>query len=704
MPASHASRKTRIPRDRPRDRTGRHVEPLESRTLLNATLTSAISPVTGVQNASPTTIDLTAHFNDPTIVGQAVVMHTTQGDIPLTLYNSQTPQTVANFLSYVNANNGGYNGSVLHRAIPGYILQGGSYYADQSAIPLLGPAVPSETGPSNTVGTIAAALTNAGPGSATTGWFINLGNNGPVLDGTQNGGPFTVFGTVIYGGLGVANRIANLPKGSVSPNFTPNNGDPSGGVLPLQNYNNGAITPANYVTIPSVQLVNPLAFNATSDNTAVVVPTISNGVLSLNYQPGQTGLANITVTATDLGYGTDAGVHIVSTSFEVAVGDVLGPGGAKQIRFTDADGTRATLSLTGPGNANVQFNGTVASESLSKAGIRTVTGTGLSISAIDLSGTSAATTLNVSGAGGNGLVEIDSIASAGDLRAINAIRGALSGDLTVAGSIGRIMLNSASGGTITVNGSGGSLTLAIPSAAGETLNSSEPIALLQTTSWVPPSGSLTPSALSAPAISRIAASREFDAELTAASVAAANVGTITNSIWTISGTLSALNAASISTFTINAGAVGRITDRGQASGLNVNSAGNVSSVSAASLVGSYLFAGQPTYPPVSPVDAVYPSLPTGFTSNASIGTVRVGAGGFSSSQIGAASLGNLTLGTIATTPGGTVFGVAAHQISLLTATIDGKRLTLRRPASQSDVTAALAKAGITLNNLGIDIA
>ena len=676
------------------------VEPLESRTLLNATLTSSISNVTAAQNASPTSIDLTQYFDDPTITGTAVVMHTSQGDIPLNLFISQTPQTVTNFLSYTTG--GAYDNTVIHRAIPGFIVQGGTYLPGQSAItPTTSPEVQSEiqseAGISNTLGTIAAALTG-GPGTATSGWFINDGNNSTALDGSSDGGPFTVFGQVIYNGMkDVVTPIANLPKGIVQPNLVPNAGDPSGGVLPLQNYIGGAITPANYVTIPSVQIVPSLAFSATSDNVSLVVPTVSNGVLSLNYQPGQTGLANVTVTATDLGG------NAVSDTFKVALGDVLGSGGAKQIRFTDADGTRTTLSLTGPGNANVQFNGTVASESLSKAGIRTVTGTDLSISAIDLSGTSAATTLNVSGAGGNGLVEIDSISSAGDLRAINATRGALSGDLTVSGSVARIALNSASGGTITVNGSSGSLTLAIPSATGEAVNSAEPIALLQTTSWVPPTGSSTPAALSAPAISRIAASREFDAQLTAASVAAANVGTITDSIWTISGAMSVLNAASISTFTINAGAVGRITDRGQASGLNVNSSASIVSVSAASLVGSYVFAGQPTFPPVAPLTAVYPSLPIGFTSSASIGTVRVGAGGFSNSQIGAASLGNLTLGTIATTPGGTVFGVAAHQLSLLTATIDGKRLTLRRPASQSDVTAALAKAGITPNNLGIDI-
>jgi cyclophilin family peptidyl-prolyl cis-trans isomerase len=678
-----------------------HIEPLESRMMLNATLTSGIATITATQNASPTTIDLTQYFDDPTITGTAVLMKTSQGDIPLNLFDSQTPQTVTNFLSYVTG--GAYDNSVIHRAIPGFLIQGGAYLPDQSAItPSPSLAVPSEAGISNTLGTIAAALVSSpGPGTPTISWFINDGNNSAALDGSADGGPFTVFGQVVYSGvnrgMSVVNQIANLPKGIVQPTFTPdtvNLGDPSGGVLPLQNYSGGTITTDNYVTITSIQEVpSGLAFAATSSNTSLVVPTISDGTLSLNYQPGQTGLANITVTATDLGLGTP-GVHTVSTSFEVAVGDVLGSGGAKQIRFTDADGTRTTLSLTGPGTANVQFNGTVAPGSPSKAGVRTVNGSDLSIAAISLTGTSAGTTLNVTGVGGNGLVEIGGITSDGNLRAINATRGAVTGNVTIAGSVGRIALSSITGGTITVGGSGGSLTLAIPSVTAEGVASSEAIGSVQSSSWVATSGGSS-SQFSAPSIGRFTVTHELNANLMAGNVGTVTAGSVTPSTWSLSGALKSLSAGSIAGLVLSAASIGRITDRGAASNDTINSAASITALTALSMSGSRIDAGSPT------LDAN--GLPTAFGTPATIRTFTIGRGGFSNSAIGAQSFGNVSLGPISSANNGTPFGVAAQQISLLTATVDGKRLTLRHPAAQSDVTAALTKAGITPNDLVIRI-
>ena len=86
--------------------------------------------------------------------------------------------------------------------------------------------------------------------------------------------------------------------------------------MPLQNYSGGTITTANYVTLPSVQVIpGGLAYcQAVSDNTSLVTTSISAaGTLSLTYLPNQTGTAHITVTATDLGG------HAVSTMFAVAV-------------------------------------------------------------------------------------------------------------------------------------------------------------------------------------------------------------------------------------------------------------------------------------------------------------------------------------------------------------------------------------------------
>lgn len=682
--------------NRPRTRRGSHrAESLEPRTFLNATLTSAIGAMTVTKNAAPTTIDLTAHFDDPLIVGTAVVMKTTQGDIPLTLFDSRTPKTVTNFLdNYVNA--GEYNGTVIQRAALPLFLQGGQFLPDQSQI-LTHGTVPSEAGISNTMGTIAMGLVQGqGPDSASDAWFFNLSNNSSLLDNSSDGGPFTVFGTVIYNGMSVVNRIANLPKGQVPPNFVPGNGDPAGGVLPLQNYAGGTITPANYVTIASVQVVPSLAFSATSDNNALVVPSISNGMLSLNYQPDQAGVATITVTATDLGVTpTDPVGHTVTSAFKVAVGTVIGPGGAKQIRFTDADGTRTTLSLTGPGTADVQFNGSgITPSPISKAGVMTVTGTGLSIASIALTGTTAASTLNASGVSGNNLVEIGSITDDGSLRAVNAARGAISGDLTVAGSVTRIQLASATGGTITIGGTGGSVTLAIANATGEAVNSSETVAAVQSTSWVA-SGDGTSAAFDAPAVGRFTVARELNANITAGSVAAVSAGSITASTWSVSGAVTTLTAGSITGLSLAAGSVGRVNDRGAATNVALNSSGNITSVSALSLSGTRIEAGNPT------LDAN--GIPTAFPTPATISAVTIGRGGFSNSVIGASALGRLSLGAISSTNGGTPFGLAGSSVVSLLATIDGKRLSLRNVSSADQVSAALASAGITPNDLVIRI-
>jgi cyclophilin family peptidyl-prolyl cis-trans isomerase len=671
------------------------IEMLEPRTLLNATLTSAIPPVTVTKDAAPTTIDLNAHFNDPVIVGTAVVMHTSQGDIPLTLFDSQTPKTVANFLdNYVKP--GEYDGTVIQRAALPYYLQGGQYLPDQSEITTHGK-VTSEAGIPNTRGTIAMALVKGqGVDSASDAWFINLGNNS-FLDDASNGGPFTVFGTVIYDGMtDTVTPIANLPKGIVQPTFIPLDNDPPGGVLPLQNYAGGAITPANYVTINSVQEVPKLQFDATSDNTSLVVPTISNGVLSLNYQSGQTGVATITVTATDLGYTTsDPAGHTVTSAFKVDVGTVIGPGGARQIRYTDADGTRAVLSLTGPGTANVQFNGTgITPSPISRAGVMTVTGSGLSIGSISLAGTTAASTLNISGAGGDGVVEIGTIASDGDLRAISGARAAVSGDVTIAGSVGRVQLASATGGTITVNGAGGRLALVVASATDEAVNSSEAIASVQSTTWAASTGNAS-APFAAPSIGRFTVRQELNAAVTTASIGSVSAGSITASSWNVSGSVATFTARSITGLTLAAGNVGRINDRGAATNLTVSSAGNITAVTALSMNGTKIEAGSPT------PDAG--GIPTAFSTSGTINTVNVGRGGFSNSIIGAPALGRLNLGAITSTNGGTPFGIAASSIASLLARVDGKRLSLRNVSSADQVTAALASAGITSNDLVIRI-
>ena len=136
-----------------------------------------------------------------------VILETQLGDIEIELFDEQTPATVANFLKYIE--DGDYIDSFFHRSVRGFIIQGGGFrFIDNvaSAIPT-DPAVINEPGISNTRGTISMAKRSGDVNSATSQWFINVGNNASQLD-DQNGG-FTVFGRVKQG-MDVVDAINNL--------------------------------------------------------------------------------------------------------------------------------------------------------------------------------------------------------------------------------------------------------------------------------------------------------------------------------------------------------------------------------------------------------------------------------------------------------------------------------------------------------------
>jgi peptidyl-prolyl cis-trans isomerase A (cyclophilin A) len=146
-----------------------------------------------------------------------VLLHTSQGDITLELYPDKAPKSVANFLQYVRA--GFYDGTLLHRVIPGYLVQGGLYTRDLQPRRTRA-AIPSEAdnGLSNLRGTVAVAR-GADPNSGTSQFFFNLVDN-RRLDyvGSQSGltWGYTVFGKVIHG-MDVLDKIAALPTRPLGP-------------------------------------------------------------------------------------------------------------------------------------------------------------------------------------------------------------------------------------------------------------------------------------------------------------------------------------------------------------------------------------------------------------------------------------------------------------------------------------------------------
>lgn len=138
-----------------------------------------------------------------------VVIKTSEGDITLQLFADKAPVTVANFLSYVDA--GFYEGTIFHRVIPNFMIQGGGFLPDMTQKETNDPIVnESQNRLHNERGTIAMARTND-PDSASSQFYINQRNN-LQLDWAPGKPGYTVFGQVILG-LDIVDFIATAPTG-----------------------------------------------------------------------------------------------------------------------------------------------------------------------------------------------------------------------------------------------------------------------------------------------------------------------------------------------------------------------------------------------------------------------------------------------------------------------------------------------------------
>jgi cyclophilin family peptidyl-prolyl cis-trans isomerase len=242
---------------------------------------------------------LAGTFTDPE-AESAVRVSTTLGDMDFILFDSATPATVANFMSYVNA--GKYTDVAFHRSIASFVIQGGGFKGTGSgsnfASVATAPPVVNEPGIANLRGTISMAKVGGNPNSATSQFFVSLGDNTSNLD-YQNGG-FTVFGRVAGNGMTVADAINGLPTGTYnlyidgSPVATPFADFPMNNpVLP------NPMDQAKLVKINSVTSIPTLAFSVTGNTRPdVTSASIVNGQLHLVGLAG--GETTITVTATDL--------------------------------------------------------------------------------------------------------------------------------------------------------------------------------------------------------------------------------------------------------------------------------------------------------------------------------------------------------------------------------------------------------------------
>ncbi len=149
-----------------------------------------------------------------------VDLKTSAGTIRLELYPAKAPKTVANFLQYVK--DGHFDGTIFHRVIPGFMIQGGGFDAGFKQKATRAPVVNEaqgavKAGLKNDVGTIAMARTSD-PNSATAQFFINVNDNAFLNwgDPRGDGNGYAVFGKVVSG-MDVVTKIAKTSTGAGGP-------------------------------------------------------------------------------------------------------------------------------------------------------------------------------------------------------------------------------------------------------------------------------------------------------------------------------------------------------------------------------------------------------------------------------------------------------------------------------------------------------
>lgn len=137
-----------------------------------------------------------------------VLFKTSLGDFTVELDPAKAPKTVANFLTYVKE--GHYNGTVFHRVIPGFMVQGGGFTPDLKEKATHDPIpLESRNGLKNLTGTIAMARTSD-PNSATSQFFVNVVDNANLDFPQPDGNGYAVFGKVISG-MDVVKKIETVP-------------------------------------------------------------------------------------------------------------------------------------------------------------------------------------------------------------------------------------------------------------------------------------------------------------------------------------------------------------------------------------------------------------------------------------------------------------------------------------------------------------
>lgn len=573
------------------------VESLESRRLLSVT------PGVGAR------FDIVAGGGEPD--GANV------GTIDVELFQNVTPLTVANFLNYVNR--GDYDNSMIHRSVPGFVIQGGGYNVNTPGTHISeDPPVQNEFNPANpnTRGKIAMAKAGNDPNSATSEWFFNLSNN-TGLD-TQNGG-FTSFGQALGDGVRVMDTVGSQSTYSFGGAF---------GEIPLYRYTTYPTIPPtteNFFSVSSLKQVDLLTVNLggignekavtfySSHTDGQGVTTVSNSTIGL----GGGGAATLKLTGLGLNYVTDgttvtisgtdikldeanttallpSSILYVSGSGSTAIGglNVTTTAALRTITYRDADSSIVNVNMTGPGLVTAKFSGDNLQVQAVK-GVLYVTGNNPRLNELDTTATTVNSSLNVNARGGADFQStIGSIFADGSLGRINAPRINISGgQVSLDGVVGILDLRTLNHSLISQRGTAGYSTIRIGAAGDTSINSASPIRLFKTQNWV--DNDDQKDFIRAPYITTIQDTGNLGAGLnltgatTGLTLTNARVRGAVSGQWSVTGSIGALNTGSLAEG-FNAqvsGAIGRLQSRDVTGSLTAGSIGamSVRSMSSANL-------------------------------------------------------------------------------------------------------------------------
>ncbi|MFI5378015.1 MAG: S8 family serine peptidase [Tepidisphaerales bacterium] len=448
---------------------------------------------------------------------------------------------------------------------------------------------------------------------------------------------------------------------------------------------------------------------ATADGSAVAGRDFTAASNTLTFAPGETSkTVTITILSDTFAAAAETFTLVLSNASANAIvfnGSSTGTiqdlaaktvtfSGARAGQYVDVVGHKVTLQLSGPGSGSAVFYGGSATPSR-----------------ITLTGTTGRSTFTISPDRGG--TTVGDVVVNGSLLSISAGKAALGGDLSVTGSLGSVVVIGALGGhTLSIGSGAVAASLSLGNVFDLSVSAAGALKTVTATAWQ--NLRAGNDAINAASIGSLTVPGVFAADLILSAagldIGTASLGTVTGGTWTLGGSATSLSAGStaagwsataagdITTFsttgrfsgqltarslgTVRVGAsltgahlrataapgaggktpaVGQVIVKGAISGSEIRSAGNIQSVSAATLVDSRIFAG------VADAITGLPASAGDLSADAIIGTVNVvGVASqpfaVSNSDIAAATVQQVILGKLKTTNGGTPFGVAARHI------------------------------------------